>query len=210
MSHDNATVIDMALSDLRRRTSERSGEAVEAEAAPQKASLGFLLEQARRADDDMLDFELDLAELGADLRHKVDDIVEYVDYCRARSAAIGKRAKQLVDKAKAFANKADRLEEHVAFRLDEDRQVRLGRGEPVDDNYRLPGVNFEVALKYSERVTASREPDPALYLKLKGLVRRQYSWDLNAVKKALKANDAAVMPFAAITKHPFIKIDPKT
>ncbi len=188
---------------------QKNDVAVEAVAPMQRRSLDELLSLMRATDDDVLDYDVDLEELGVDLRSKVDNIVSFLDYCEARALALGKRAAELSAKSAAFKNKGARLEARVGDVMDFDRKARIAKGEPAEGPYRLPGVSFEFVLKYSERVKEKRAADPAMYLKLKGFVRRTYEWDKTALKKALKANNAAAIEVAEITRHANVEIKPK-
>lgn len=183
-------------------------EATEVEPRP-KATLGELLSLVRMADDGVLDSELDLEELGRDLRDKVDGCVEFIFYNRSRAAAVSAMAKLLTAKATAFANAADRLESHIAFRLAQDKAERAARGEPVDAKYRVAGVQFELVATTSERAVPLVEPTPALYLRFKDLMRRSYDWDKNALKRALRAGNVEVKAYAEIKKIPQVEIKPK-
>lgn len=177
--------------------------ALDVEVAKPKRPFHVILGMMQASDDNMLEEEIDLEELGKELRDKVDNIVEFTDACYARGAAIAKRAAELSAKAAAFNNKADRLLEYVHRNM-----VETGSLE-------LPGHDFAFRIKYSERVDIKPTAiaDPGMYLrfsrKAAGLIKRTYAWDKNVIKRLLKAGDADIAALASITKHPNLEIKPK-
>ncbi len=173
-----------------------SAEAPAAPEAPPKRTLNELLTMAKASDDGLLAYDLDLDELGTDIRGKVDGIVEYVGHLEERAAANAgaaearlKRVRQLQDKADAYNNRIAGLLNYVA------------RNMAGTDTKLIPGTEFKIARSTSESVdTFTPKPDAKAFLKFKGLVRRAvaYTWDKDAIKKALKAKDAAASQVATI------------
>lgn len=172
-----------------------------------KATLDDLLSLTRQADEAIDDFEIDLEELGKNLRKKIDGITEYLDYCDSRAETIGKRAAELAQKAKAFENKSKFLREYVAQCMLRDAAIR---GESTD-KLKISGEHYEFALQFSEAVEEVVQPNPNLYLKLTGkFIRRSYAWDKKALKEGLKAGQIGIEAYAKLIKKPYIKIKSKS
>lgn len=171
-------------------------------------TLGDLLDLSRKADDDVEDIEIDLAELGSNLRQKTDDIVAYLDLLDSKAEMHRKNAQKFAAKAKSFENKAEGLREYVAFQLDADNRERGG----LNAKPKLTGHVWEIEVKYSERLTPKVHPDANLYFKefLKPFISRAYTWNKDGLKKSIKSGNDKLSEYASITKHPSIKIKPKS
>lgn len=172
----------------------------EASGPPPTKSLGELLAIAKQADDAVLEYDVDLVELGESIKDKVDGIVEYLDFLESRAAAISKRALELSTKAGHFRNKAARLEAYVEKQMDGTASLML------------PGKFYRFVIKYSEAVIPKIKESAALALKYKGLIVRKvsYQWDKRGLKARLKVGDKDAMEVAYIERRPNLEIAPLT
>lgn len=165
-------------------------------------SLGELLRLAQEADDAILENDVDLEELGANIKDKVDSIVDYLDFVDSRRKKILERSNELMAKAASFAAKQDRLEAYVTKRM-------FDTGTP-----KLPGNFYRFIIKPSEAVIPKvAKATAGLFLKYKGLVTKgatPYSWDKRALKERLKAQDPKAMEVAYIEIRQNLDIKPLT
>lgn len=177
----------------------------------QKKSLGDLLEIMRRADDDLENYEIDLDELGVDIRNKVDAITEYLFHCRERADGLKKVIEVFKKKATAFENKYKNLKLYVANQLVLDAEQKgliLGN---KDCKPRLTGHLFQFTLGHAESVEVLCEPNASIYLKVgEKYCSRSYKWDKRALKAALDRNDPLIMQYAEKKRTAHVKIDARS
>lgn len=184
-------------------------EVTETKEPKKKKSLGDLLELMRKAEDDLDDFEIDLDELGQDIRSKVDAIVDFLDYCEHKADILKKRMKLFEKKAKAFENKAKNLRQYVAnqLMLDSDQKGDiLGQKEEMPT---IAGDLYQISLQFRDYVETLAEANPLNYLKLSEFIERRYSWNKRALKTALENQNEKAFKVAKIGQRPHLKIDVK-
>lgn len=197
-----------------------------------KATLGDIMEDVRRADDDLLTTEVDLEALGRDLRTKIDDIAAYLEKLKAEAERAAANEKLFARRKEILQNKAKRLKEYVAQQMIFDADLRFNEHGIRDEKPRIAGNKFEVQLRYHESVEIKQitgEANSTFYMHFgPAYVRRNYDWDKKTLKKvlhALKNGDTEgldadlkkplekyateLLASATIKRTPHVKINPK-
>jgi len=196
---DTEANIDAATMDLKEVRPERT--------------LAELLESMRQAEDDLETFDVDLSELGANIREKVDGIAEYLQHCDQKATALRERMKAIEKKAKAFENRSKNLKQHVAnlLALDAEQKGPHVAGLNAKGKHRISGEAYQISLQFHDYVEIIGDPNPVAFLKLgPSFIERRYTWDKRALKMALENNSKLVSEFAEIKKRPHVKIDVRT
>lgn len=175
-----------------------------------KKTLADLLELMRRAESEMDDFDIDLGELGSDIRGKIDNIVEYLDYCDEKAQSLRVKMKLFEKKAKAYENKSKSLRQYVANQLafDADQKGAISADEAI--MHRISGDTYQMSLQFHDFVEVNRDPDPVAFLKLgPSYIERRYCWNKRALKMALENQSRVVAEYAELRRRPHLKIELK-
>lgn len=136
------------------------------------ASLEEILTQIELADDMALDLDVDeLAELGDNLRDKIDSYKQIMDYIEGRSRYLALQIKELTDAKRAFDNKLGSIKEHMAHTMH------------VHGFKKMAGKKYQVRLGEYQKVLAG-DADLNTWRTFPGLVRASFAWDKTKLKTA--------------------------
>ena len=122
----------------------------------------------------------DLTELLGNIRDKVDSVHDWIEKEKSEAERIKGHIQDLQRKKKAIENGVERLKLYVA-------RVMADNDTPA-----LFGQVWQVKIQERESIKAKNiEIDSGLYLKYKDVMKRTYSFDVMALKKAYKSNPEA-------------------
>lgn len=175
-----------------------------------KKTLSDLLELMRRAEGEWDDFDIDLGELGSDIREKIDNIVEYLEHCDGKAESLRLKMKQFEKKAKAYENKSKNLRQYIANQLafDADQKGSIAADEAI--LHRISGDTYQMSLQYHDFVEVICDPNPVTFLKLgPSFIERRYCWNKRALRMALETQSHAVAEYAELRRRPHVKIELK-
>lgn len=146
---------------------DKTAELVPANSGPPKMTLGQLLDLMNRIDDGIESQEIDL-NLAHLVEVKVDAYKGVMDRMDAALEILQARVKRLKSNREAIEN-------------------LMARHMVQNQFERLPGVDCDAVIRWSERCIPLRDPTEADYVANSDMVRVKFEWSLSAIKDALKA-----------------------
>ena len=153
----------------------------------EKMTLAEILSVWDAMDSGKIELTLDeMKEIGAKAAVKVDGYKQFLDRAKLQVEYLQNKAKEFTDAAGVVKNTIKNVQDLMMFHL-------KNHIEPdANGKRRLPGVDFQVLLVEKKTQSLTLQPGAGVpnsghFLRMKGFVKRSYSWDNAEIKKNLQS-----------------------